>query len=61
MDTWATFWGVLFVLVLAVFALLAVVVTIGGFFDVRAMFRTINDQHHEDDPREDAESSGPAP
>ncbi len=45
MDAWATFWGVLFVIVLVIFAVLAVVVTIGGFYDVKAMFQAINEQH----------------
>ena len=52
MDAWATFWGFLFVIVLVIFALLAVVVAIGGFFDVKALFQTINEQHEEEDAQE---------
>ena len=46
-SAWATFWGWTLVITLAVFALLAVVVAIGGFFDVRELFRTIDEQHGE--------------
>lgn len=45
MDMWATFWGWLLVIVLVVYALLAIVITIGGFFDVREMLSTMNEQH----------------
>ncbi len=49
MDAWATFWGWLFVIVLSIFALLSIVVAIGGFFDVKAMFKAINEQHDHDE------------
>ena len=48
MDAWATFWGWLLVAVLGVFGLLSVVIAIGGFFDVKALFTSI-DKRHEDD------------
>lgn len=48
MDAWATFWGWLFIFVLVVFALLAVVITIGGFFDVKALFKSIDEQSRDD-------------
>jgi hypothetical protein len=47
MNMWATFWGVVLVLVLTVFAILAVVVAIGGFSDVKSLFATIVSQHEE--------------
>ena len=50
MDVWATFWGWLLAAVLVIFALLAVAVAIGGFFDVKALFETIDEQHQEDEP-----------
>ena len=47
MDAWAVFWGWLLIVVFGVFALLAVVVTIGGFFDVKALFSNMDRQHDE--------------
>jgi len=49
MDAWATFWGWLLILVLVIFTVLAIAITIGGFFDVRALFATIDKQHHEEE------------
>ncbi len=50
MEFWISFWTWLLVGAMGVFAVLAVVVSIGGFFDVRAMFRGITEKH--DDPTE---------
>ncbi|MFH1613906.1 MAG: hypothetical protein ABIG61_02325 [Planctomycetota bacterium] len=47
MVFWIVVWTVLLIIGLAVFAVLAVVVTIGGFFDVRSLFRKIDKQHEE--------------
>ena len=41
MEGWMTFWAVLLGASLAAFAVLAVVVAIGGFFDLLAMFRAL--------------------
>jgi hypothetical protein len=41
MSGWMTFWAILLGASLTGFAVLAVVVAIGGFFDLRAMFRTL--------------------
>lgn len=49
MEAWTTFWGWFLIFVLGVFGLLAIVITIGGFFDVKALFRTIDEQHHQQD------------
>ena len=48
MDAWAMFWGWILIAVLVIFAALAVAITIGGFFDVKALFRTIDEQHHDE-------------
>jgi hypothetical protein len=48
MDAWATFWGWFLVVVLVVFGLLAVAITIGGFFDAKALFSSIEKQHDDD-------------
>ena len=49
MDAWTTFWGWLLVGALAVFSILAITITIGGFFDVKGMLTTMNDQHEQDE------------
>jgi hypothetical protein len=41
MGFWLGFWTVLLIAALAVFAGLAIAVTIGGLFDIRSMFRAI--------------------
>ncbi len=46
---WTTLWTFFFFLSLTVFACLAVVVTIGGFFDIRSLFKDLlaaKDEHH---------------
>ena len=48
MDAWASFWGWFLVAVLVVFGLLAVVITIGGFADARALFSSIDKKHDEE-------------
>lgn len=48
MSFWATFWTWTFLIAIIFFAGMAVVVAIGGFFDIRALFRTIREQHEEE-------------
>ena len=55
MDAWAALWGWILIGVFTVFAVLSVVITIGGFFDVRSLFSTIDQQH--DKKRGEAESA----
>lgn len=48
MNFWITFWSIFFFASLVVFAGLAVVVTIGGFFNIRSLFKSLTnraDQH----------------
>lgn len=45
MDGWAIFWGGLLVTVLVIFACLSIAITIGGFFDIKALLKTIDDRH----------------
>ena len=47
MNFWITFWSGLLIASVAVFAVLAIAVTIGGFFDVRSLLRSIDAQHAE--------------
>ena len=60
MDAWATFWGWLLVTVLVVFAGLAVAITIGGFFDIKALLATMDARHKstEQDRPDDADETG---
>jgi hypothetical protein len=49
MQFWISFWTAVLIAAVAIFTGLAVVVAIGGFFDVKAMFRTILTHHAEED------------
>ncbi|UCC97516.1 MAG: hypothetical protein JSW66_16940 [Phycisphaerales bacterium] len=42
MNFWIYFWTVFFFASLAVFAGVAIVVSIGGFFDVRSLFKSLS-------------------
>lgn len=47
MDVWEIIWGGLLATVLLVYAILAITIAIGGFFDVKEMLSTMEDQHEE--------------
>ena len=55
MGSWVTFWGWLLVVVLIIYTSLAIAVTIGGFFDVKGMLTTIDDQHQHGEGEEKGE------
>lgn len=57
MDSWLIFWTVLLIAALVVFAGLVVVVTVGGFFDIKKLFRSIEARHA--DKKQDVEADGP--
>jgi hypothetical protein len=44
MQFWIDFWTFFFFASLAVFAALAIVVSIGGFFNIRTLFRGLKDR-----------------
>ena len=44
MQFWIDFWTFFFFASLAIFAVLAVVVSIGGFFDIRTLFKGLKDR-----------------
>ena len=48
MDFWIDFWSWFFFLSLAIFAVLAVVVSIGGFFDILSLFKTLTMQRDQE-------------
>ena len=45
MDFWKVLWTVIFFASLAFFAGLAIVVSIGGFFNIRSLFKTLSAEH----------------
>ena len=44
MNFWINFWTGFFLISLALFAGLAIVVTIGGFFNIRSLFKNLTGQ-----------------
>ncbi len=52
MAFWVPFWGVVLLIGLFIFAIVAVVVGIGGFFDIRSLFESIDRQHRIEDEKE---------
>ena len=49
MNFWISLWTVFFFASLAVFAGLAVVVSIGGFFNIRSLFKSLSERSGPDD------------
>ncbi len=52
MAFWVPFWGAVLLLGLLIFAVVTVVVGIGGFFNVRSLFESIDRQHRIEDEKE---------
>jgi hypothetical protein len=50
MTFWTGFWTWFLLFGLALFFGLAVVVSVGGFFDIRALFKSIRQQHERPPP-----------
>ncbi|MCK4294069.1 MAG: hypothetical protein KAY65_12795 [Planctomycetes bacterium] len=44
MNFWIYFWTGFFLVSLVLFAVLAVVVTIGGFFNIRSLFKSLTER-----------------
>jgi hypothetical protein len=57
MDFWINFWTGFFILSLALFALLAIVVTIGGFFNIRSLFKNLTRRSEQSEEKTIEESS----
>jgi hypothetical protein len=55
MNFWINFWTIFFVASLTLFAGLAVVVSIGGFFNIRSLFKSLTNRvnQQEEDPLKD--------
>ena len=49
MDFWINFWTFFFFASLVLFAVLAVVVTIGGFFNIRSLFKSLKRRAEQED------------
>ena len=45
MDFWVWFWGSIFTVTLVLYAGLVLVIAVGGWKDIRAMFRNLDQQH----------------
>ena len=44
MNFWINLWTLFFLVSLALFGGLAVIVSIGGFFDIRSLFKSLTDR-----------------
>jgi len=49
MNFWINLWTLFFLVSLALFAGLAVIVSIGGFFDIRSLFKSLTDRTEQED------------
>lgn len=49
MNFWINFWTAFFIISLVLFAGLAVVVTIGGFFNIRSLFKNLSGRSEQSD------------
>jgi hypothetical protein len=59
MNFWINFWTGFFIVSLVLFAGLAIVVTIGGFFNIRSLFKNLSGQSEQ--PQQTAvEENSPA-
>jgi hypothetical protein len=56
MNFWINLWTLFFFFSLALFAGLAVIVTIGGFFDIRSLFKSLM-ENRDDSPQKPVETS----
>jgi len=48
MNFWINLWTIFFFVSLALFAALAVAVTIGGFFNIRSLFKSLSQNSRPD-------------
>ena len=59
LEFWIVLWQVLFVLGVGLFAVLAVVVAIGGAFDIANLVRALRSQQAEEPPAAEANAEKP--
>ncbi len=48
MNFWINFWTIIFIVSLILFTVLAVVVSIGGFFNILSLFKTLTMQRDQE-------------
>jgi hypothetical protein len=53
MQFWINFWSIFFFASLVIFTVLAVAVTIGGFFNIRSLFKSLKDAHEQSQKKDD--------
>ena len=51
MNFWINLWTLFFLMSLALFAGMAVIVTIGGFYDIRSLFRSLTERKDDSPPK----------
>ena len=56
--TWESFWSFFFFLSLILFTGLAIVVTIGGFFNIRSLFKDLSEAKAKAEAEQAAERGG---
>ena len=49
MNFWINFWTIFFIASLALFAGMAIVVSIGGFFNIRSLFKGLTNRAEQQD------------
>ena len=45
LENWMLLWKIILIGGTGLFAVLAILVSVGGFFDVRQLFKTLHEQH----------------
>ena len=60
MNFWITVWTITLILGVGVFAVLAVVVTIGGAFDIFSLLRMLKAQHQSGQKDDTSDNSEPS-
>lgn len=58
-ESWILLWKIVLIVGVGLFAALAVVVTIGGFFDVRRLFRILHQQQADQAAQTESDVAAP--
>ncbi len=57
MNFWINFWTIFFIASLALFAGMAIVVSIGGFFNIRSLFKSLTERSEQSEENSRKEES----
>ena len=57
MNFWINFWTIFFIVSLALFAGMAIVVSIGGFFNIRSLFKSLTERSEQSEEGASKEDS----